>query len=70
MGFSPGAPVRVGRGEAQEKPEVPANTGHVQSGYLEKNPGQIHSTSLSHTQEGTWMAKEGKTTIGEAPTLC
>lgn len=51
MGFSPGTPVSVGRGEAQEKPEVPANTGHVQSGYLEKNPGQIYSNSFFVLQE-------------------
>ena len=60
MGFSPGAPVGVGRGEVQEKSEVPANTGRVQPGYLEKNPGQIHSNNFFESHTGGELDGQGR----------
>lgn len=63
MGF-PETPVGVGRGEAQEKPEVPANTGHMSNWYLEKIQDKYTATvSLCYRGELNGQGRE--TTIGE-----
>lgn len=47
-------------GEAQEGPEVPANAGCVQPGYLEKNSGQISINSFFESHTGGQLEGQGR----------